>query len=391
MKYMDKVILEGVRTPFGKWKGFLSELEAGEIGALAVKELVSRVPEAKDADGVLLAQVLQAGQGQNPARRAASEAGVSLSVPAITLNNVCLAGLATVSDAVRRIDYGEGKLYITGGFDSMTNAPYTAAVRKEQSMGSLQLTDTLSNDGLWCSLADESMGILTDSKNKDFKVNRQEQDLYAQLSQERAAEALQKGYLKDEIIPVTVNGKTFSDDEGIRVNSSIEKLAALKPAFVEEGTITAGNASQMTDGASVGIISSEKKAEQLGKTPLARILGWAEVAGPDTSLHTKPAKAIKKVLEKANLTVNDIDLFEINEAFASVVIASCRELDIDYERVNVNGGAIAIGHPLGGTGFRLVLTLAEELRRRGGGKGIASLCGGGGQGMALLIEVPKSW
>ncbi|WP_462421548.1 acetyl-CoA C-acyltransferase [Salinicoccus sp. Marseille-QA3877] len=388
---MNKVILEGVRTPFGKWKGFLSELEAGEIGALAVKELLQRVPGAKESDGVLLAQVLQAGQGQNPARRVASEAGVSLSVPAITLNNVCLAGLATVSDAVRRIHFGEGELYITGGFDSMTNAPYTAAVRKEQSMGSLQLTDTLSNDGLWCALTDQSMGVATDAKNKDFKVNREDQDVYAQLSQERAAEALKKSYLKDEIIPVTVNGKTFSDDEGIRLNSSIEKLAALKPAFIEDGTITAGNASQMTDGASVGIISSEKRAEALGKTPLARILGWAEVAGPDTSLHTKPARAIKAVLEKTNLTVNDIDLFEINEAFASVVIASCRELDIDYERVNVNGGAIAIGHPLGGTGFRLALTLAEELRRRGGGKGIASLCGGGGQGMALLIEVPKSW
>lgn len=388
---MDKVILEGVRTPFGKWKGFLSDLEAREIGTLAVKELVKRVPGAKEADGVILAQILQAGQGQNPARRVASDAGVSLSVPAITLNNVCLAGLATVSDAVRRIHFGEGELYITGGFDSMTNAPYTAAVRREQSMGSLQLTDTLSNDGLWCTLSDESMGVLTDLKNKDFKIDRQEQDQYAQLSQERAAHALQKGHLRDEIVPVTVNGKTFSDDEGIRLNSSIEKLATLKPAFVEDGTITAGNASQMTDGASVGIISSERRAEALGKTPVARILGWAEVAGPDTSLHTKPAQAIKAVLEKTNLTLNDIDLFEINEAFASVVVASCRELGIDYERVNVNGGAIAIGHPLGGTGFRLALTLAEALRRRGGGKGIASLCGGGGQGMALLIEVPKSW
>lgn len=388
---MDKVILEGVRTPFGKWKGFLSALEAKEIGALAVKELVRRVPEAKEADGVLLAQVLQAGQGQNPARRVASDAGVSLSVPAITLNNVCLAGLASVSDAARRIHSGEGELYVTGGFDSMTNAPYTAAVRQEQSLGSLQLTDTLSNDGLWCTLSDESMGLLTDSKNKDFKIDREAQDQYAQMSQERAAEALKKGRLQDEIVPITVKGRTFSDDEGIRINSSYEKLSTLKPAFIEDGTITAGNASQMTDGASVGIISTEKKAEELGKTPLARILGWAEVAGPDTSLHTKPAQAIKAVLEKTNLTVNDIDLFEINEAFASVVIASCRELDIDYERVNVNGGAIAIGHPLGGTGFRLALTVAEELRRRGGGRGIASLCGGGGQGMALLIEVPKSW
>lgn len=388
---MNNVILDGIRTPFGKWKGFLSELEAKEIGALAVRELVRRVPEAKEADGVLLSQVIQAGQGQNPARSVAIDAGVSLAVPAITLNNVCLAGLASVSDAARRIHIGEGELYITGGFDSMTNAPYTAAVRKEQSMGALQLTDTLSNDGLWCALSDESMGVMTDRKNKDFEIDRQSQDQYAQMSQERATDAREIRRLQDEIVPIDMNGKTFFDDEGIRSNSSIEKLSILNPAFVEEGTITAGNASQMTDGASVGIISSEKKADELGKMPLARILGWAEVAGPDTSLHTKPAQAIKKVLEKTNLTLNDIDLFEINEAFASVVIASCRELGIGYDRVNVNGGAIAIGHPLGGTGFRLALTLARELQRRGGGKGIASLCGGGGQGMALLIEVPKRW
>lgn len=258
-------------------------------------------------------------------------------------------------------------------------------------MGSLQFADTLINDGLWCSLTDDSMGVLTDLKNKDFKIDRLKQDQYAQLSQERATEAFQKSLLQDEIVPISLNGKTFSSDEGIRPNSNLEKLATLRPAFVDNGTITAGNASQMTDGASVGIISSEKKAEELGKTPLARILGWAEVAGPDTSLHTKPAQAIKAVLEKTNLSLSDIDLFEINEAFASVVIASCRELGIGYERVNVNGGAIAIGHPLGGTGFRLALTVAKELKRRGGGKGIASLCGGGGQGMALLIEVPKSW
>ncbi|WP_031546080.1 acetyl-CoA C-acyltransferase [Salinicoccus luteus] len=388
---MDIVILEGLRTPFGKWKGSLSEFEAKEIGTLAVRELLHRLPEAKEADGVLLSQVLQAGQGQNPARSVAVEAGVSLSVPAITLNNVCLGGLASITDAARRIHFNEGELYITGGFDSMTNAPYTAAVRKEQSMGALQLTDTLSNDGLWCALEDESMGVMTDRKNKDFGIDREAQDRYAQMSQERATAASEAGRLQEEFVPLEVAGSFFSSDEGIRSGSSIDKLASLRPAFAEGGTITAGNASQMTDGASVGIISSKKNADALGKMPLARILGWAEVAGPDTSLQTKPAQAIRKVLEKTNLTLNDIDLFEINEAFASVVIASCRDLGIGYDRVNVNGGAIAIGHPLGGTGFRLVLTIAKELQRRGGGKGIASLCGGGGQGMALLIEVPKNW
>jgi acetyl-CoA C-acetyltransferase len=292
---------------------------------------------------------------------------------------------------VRRIHFGEGELYITGGFDSMTNAPYVAPVRKELSMGPVTLTDTLINDGLWCSLADGSMGVLTDAKNEDFGITREEQDEYAQLSQERASRAQEEGRLQDEIVPVRLNGEVFSADEGIRATSSLEKLSRLKPAFTENGTITAGNASQMTDGASAGIVAAEKKAEALGKEPLARIVGWAEVAGPDTSLHTKPAQAIQAVLEKTGLSLADIDLFEINEAFASVVIASCRELGIEYERVNVNGGAIAIGHPLGGTGFRLALTLAHELKRRGGGKGIASLCGGGGQGMALLLEVPERW
>ncbi|MCT2535344.1 acetyl-CoA C-acyltransferase [Aquibacillus koreensis] len=388
---MNPVILEGVRTPFGKWKGMLSNIEAKEIGTYAVRELVNRVPEVAEADGVLLAQVLQAGQGQNPARKVAVDAGISRLTPAITLNNVCLAGLATVADAVRRIHFGEGNLYITGGFDSMTNAPYTASVRKEQSIGPLELTDTLLHDGLWCALSDESMGLSTDRKNNDFLITRDEQDTFAQLSQERASNAQRYGWLQEEIVPIDLNGNALTEDEGVRHNSSIEKLATLKPAFAKDGTITAGNASQMTDGASVGIISTEQKAEQLGKQPLAKILGWADVAGPDTSLHTKPAHAIQRLLEKQRLTLDDIDLFEINEAFASVVIASCRELGIGYERVNVNGGAIAIGHPLGGTGFRLILTLAKELQRRGGGKGIASLCGGGGQGMAVLIEVPKHW
>ncbi|WP_077623376.1 acetyl-CoA C-acyltransferase [Sediminibacillus massiliensis] len=388
---MNPVILEGIRTPFGKWKGSLSNLDAKQLGAEAVKELINRVPEAKQADGVLLAQVIQAGQGQNPARRVAIDAGVDLSTPAITLNNVCLAGLASISDAVRRIHFGEGDLYITGGFDSMTNAPHTAPVRKELSLGPIEFTDTLIHDGLWCSIADESMGVLTDAKNKDFEIDRQEQDEYALLSQQRASVAQKEERLKPEIVPISNGKQLIVEDEGIRHGSTIEKLNSLRPAFTKDGTITAGNASQMTDGASVGIVSTEERAHQLGKTPLARILGWADVAGPDTSLHTKPAAAIRKVLEKTGLSLSDIDLFEINEAFASVAIASCNELGIGYDRVNVNGGAIAIGHPLGGTGFRLVLTLAHELRRRGGGKGIASLCGGGGQGMAVLIEVPERW
>ncbi|MCM3732679.1 thiolase family protein [Fictibacillus nanhaiensis] len=387
---MSAVILDGVRTPFGKWKGSLSPFNGTDLGTIALKELQSRTPEAKEADGVILAQVIQAGQGQNPARKVASNAGVSLSTPAITLNNVCLAGISTVIDAVRRIHFNEGELFITGGFDSMTNAPHLAPIRQELSFGAVEFYDSL-NDGLRCSINEQSMGLLSDNKNTDLGITREQQDAYAVLSQTRAEDARKKGRLQTEIIPVDTGKFTLEEDEGIRPNSSVDKLAKLRPAFQIDGTLTAGNASQMSDGASLGIIASEEKAQELRKTPLARILGWSEIAGPDTSLHLKPAQAIKDVLAKNSLSIDDIDLFEINEAFASVVIASCNELGINFDKVNVNGGAIAIGHPLGGTGFRLILTLAHELKRRGGGKGIATLCGGGGQGTAILIEVPERW
>jgi acetyl-CoA C-acetyltransferase len=387
---MSIVLLEGVRTPFGKFKGKLSGLTAKQLGVVAVKELLQRVPEAKQADGVLLAQVIQAGEGQNPARKVAVDAGVDMSVPAITLNNVCLAGIASVTDAARRISLKEGELYIVGGYDSMSNAPHVANLRKNISMGKEVFNDTL-HDGLWCSLSNESMGVLTDNKNKKLEISRQEQDEYALLSQKRADKALKKGYFQTEIVPIETKTETIKEDEGIRPNSSKEALSKLKPVFLEDGTITAGNASQMSDGASVGIVASEVFAKKRGHTPLARLIGWSDVAGPDNSLHLKPADAIEKVLEKTGVLIEDIDLFEINEAFASVAIASCQKLNIPFEKVNVNGGAIAIGHPLGGTGFRLLLTLAHELKRRGGGKGIATLCGGGGQGTAVLIEVPEEW
>jgi len=389
-KNMSVVILEGVRTPFGKFKGSLSGITAKQLGTAAVEELLRRVPQSKNADGVILAQVIQAGQGQNPARKVAVDAGVDLSVPAITLNNVCLAGLASVSDAARRIALHEGQLYIVGGYDSMTNAPHVANLRKNITLGKEVFNDTL-DDGLWCSLSDESMGVLTDTINKELGITRYEQDEYALTSQQRAYKAVKKGYFKNEIIPVTTKTGIVSEDEGIRPNSSFEALSRLRPVFLEDGTITPGNASQMSDGASVGIVASESFADKIGQTPLAKIIGWVDIAGPDVSLHLKPAQAIEKVLEKTGHTLAEIDLFEINEAFASVAIASCKKLKIPFEKVNVNGGAIALGHPLGGTGFRLLLTLIHELKRRGGGKGIATLCGGGGQGTAVLVEVLKEW
>ncbi|WP_082234856.1 acetyl-CoA C-acyltransferase [Halobacillus massiliensis] len=388
---MNAVILDGVRTPFGKWKGGFTKLNAKDLGVYAAKELVERVPETKDASGVILAQVIQAGQGQNPARNVAVKSGISLEVPAITINNVCLGGLATVIDATRRIQLDEGELYVTGGFDSMTNAPHVASLRNGAGAGSLEMTDSLINDGLWCSLSDQSMGLLTDEQNESFSINREEQDKFALNSHLKAAKAQEEGWLDDEIVPVFNGREELRHDEGVRAGSTIEKLNSLKPAFRKGGTITAGNASQMSDGASIGLVSTERYAEKIGKTPLARIIGWSETAGPDASLHTKPADAINKILRGHGLTKDDIDLFEINEAFASVAIASMNELELEPDKVNINGGAIAIGHPLGGTGFRLMLTLIHALKRRGGGRGIASLCGGGGQGYAILIEVPAEW
>ncbi|WP_017380926.1 thiolase family protein [Paenisporosarcina sp. TG-14] len=274
---MSVVILEGVRTPFGKFKGSLSGITAKQLGTAAVEELLRRVPQSRNADGVILAQVIQAGQGQNPARKVAVDAGVDLSVPAITLNNVCLAGLVSVSDAARRIALHEGQLYIVGGYDSMTNAPHVANLRKNITLGKEVFSDTL-DDGLWCSLSDESMGVLTDTINKELGITRYEQDEYALASQQRAYKAVTKGYFENEIIPVTTKTGIVTEDEGIRPNSSFESLSRLRPVFLEDGTITAGNASQMSDGASVGIVASESFANKIGQTPLAKIIGWADIA-----------------------------------------------------------------------------------------------------------------
>ncbi|MEK3889943.1 acetyl-CoA C-acyltransferase [Bacillus sp. FSL K6-3431] len=380
------VLLDGVRTPIGRFKGVFHTKSAVELGVKAVSELVRRYPEATQADGVILGQVIQAGQGQNPARQVAMNAGIGIHSPAITLNNVCLASLASVSDAARRIERGEGELFVVGGFESMTNAPHVSNMRKEVKMGSVEFGDTL-NDGLRCALSDESMGGVSEKANRTFNINRQDQDVYAEQSQLRAAKAQIEGKFKGEIVGVTVSDQLITEDECIRSQTTLEKLQNLKPAFEKDGTITAGNASQMSDGASAGLISSLETCEKIGKSPLATIIDWAFIAGPDPTLHLQPANAIKSLLDRTQLRLSDIDLFEINEAFASVVIASQRELGLPSDVVNVNGGAIALGHPLGASGFRTLLTLAQELKRRGGGRGIASLCGGGGQGAAVLIEV----
>ncbi|WP_223254444.1 acetyl-CoA C-acyltransferase [Bacillus sp. HNG] len=380
------VLIDGVRTPIGRFKGSFSRNTATELGTATVSELIRRYPEFTQADGVILGQVIQAGQGQNPARQVAVNAGIDINTPALTLNSVCIASLAAVSDAARRIERGEGDLFVVGGFESMTNAPHVSNLRREVKMGAVEFYDTL-NDGLWCALSDQSMGGLSEKTNRELQISREEQDEYALTSQLRAAKAQSAGIFRDEIVGVNVSGKLLTEDECIRPQTSLQKLQNLQPAFEAGGTITAGNASQMSDGASAGLISSLDTCEKIGKSPLATIVDWSFVAGPDPSLHLQPANAIKALLNRRNLRLSDIDLFEINEAFASVVIASQRDLGLPSDVVNVNGGAIALGHPLGASGFRLVLTLALELKRRGGGRGIASMCGGGGQGAAILIEV----
>lgn len=383
----EPVLLDGIRTPFGRYLGALASVPARALTAAPIAELIRRYPAFQRADGVLLGQVLQAAQGQNPARLIAADAGVDWRVPALTLNNVCLAGLASVADAARRIRLGEGRRYIVGGGDSMSRAPHARLMRQaERRPGELAFTDIMMNDGLWCSLTDEGMGPLSERANRELGIERPEQDAYAALSHQRAAAAVESGFFDGEILPFDDGSARLDRDQGIRADTSEEKLAGLRAAFEEGGTITAGSASQMTDGASAGLVCSLAEAEAAGVMPLGRIRAWAEVAGPDNTLHLKPAAAIEQAVVRAGLRLDDIDVFEINEAFAAVVIASCRHLDLPVDKVNVNGGAIALGHPLGGTGFRLLLTTARELRRRQGRFAVASLCGGGGQGYAVVLE-----
>lgn len=380
------VLLDGARTAYGKLGGSLTGKSGAELSATVIRALLDKQPAYAEPDGVLLGQVLQGGQGQNPARQAATAGGVDPTVPATTLNNVCLTGLSAVADASRRVRLGEGSLYLVGGGDSMTQAPHAAQLRTGHRVGPVEFVDTMIRDGLWCSLTDEGMGELSERVNADLGVKREDQDALAARSHQLAARAQTSGRLAEEIVPTTVGGQTVSVDEGVRPDTTAEGLAELRPAFAEYGSITAGNASQMSDGASVGVVSSLATAERLGQQPLAYLRGYVEVAGPDNSLHLKPAAAIRLLIDRSDLRLEDIELFEINEAFAGVVVASCDNLGLPTEKVNVNGGAIALGHPLGGTGFRLLLTLARELEHRGARYGIASLCGGGGQGAAALIE-----
>jgi acetyl-CoA C-acetyltransferase len=355
------------------------------LGAHAVRAALARSPGLVP-DYAILGNVLQAGNGQNPGRQAALRGGVPRDVPGTTLNDVCLSSMTAVALAAAMVREREAECVLVGGFDSMSGAPHAVHVRGAASTGDARLIDVMTHDGLWCQLSDAGMGELSDRENARLGVTREAQDVFALESHRRAAAASDDGRLAEEIEPVAGGAHELSVDEGIRRDSSLERLAALPPAFGRDGTITAGNASQISDGAAAGIVTSRERAAATGLEPLAEIGARAVVAGPDSSLHLRPAEAARRLLERAGLTPADVDLWEINEAFAGVTLASVQDMGLDPERVNVNGGAVALGHPLAASGFRLVLTLAYELRRRGGELGVAAICGGGGQGEAILLR-----
>ncbi|MEO6472499.1 MAG: acetyl-CoA C-acetyltransferase [Aeromicrobium sp.] len=394
----QSVIVAGARTPIGRLLGGLKTLSGSDLGGIAIKGALEKAGvAAEQIDYVIMGQVLTAGAGQIPARQAANKAGIPLSVPALTINKVCLSGINAISLADQLIRAGEFEIIVAGGQESMTQAPhYLAGSREGTKYGDTKLVDSMAYDGLYDVLTDQAMGSLTERCNAEgLGLSREEQDAFAARSHQLAALGQKNGVFDEEIVPVTIPSRrgddiVVSSDEGVRGDTTAESLGKLRPAFDKAGTITAGSASQISDGAAAVIVMSKAKAEELGLTWLAEIGATGIVAGPDSTLQLQPANAIAKACEKEGIKPTDLDLLEINEAFAAVGIASARQLGIDEDKVNVNGGAISIGHPLGMSGARIVLHLALELQRRGGGIGAAALCGGGGQGDALIVRVPKS-
>ncbi|MEU8177060.1 acetyl-CoA C-acetyltransferase [Microbispora hainanensis] len=389
------VIVAGARTPIGRLLGSLSDLSAVELGGIAIKAALERAGVSPDqVQYVIMGQVLQAGAGQIPSRQAAVKAGIPMTVPSLTINKVCLSGLDAIALADQLIRAGEFDIVVAGGMESMTNAPHLLpGLRKGVKYGGAGILDSMAHDGLTDAFDQIAMGESTEHHNARLGLTREEQDEFSARSHQRAAEATEKGLFDDEIVPVPLPQRKgepvlFSADEGIRKDTTVEVLAKLRPAFTKDGTITAGSSSQISDGAVAVVVMSKAKAEELGLEWLAEIGAHGNVAGPDNSLQSQPANAIKQALAKQGLTAGDLDLLEINEAFAQVVLQSAKELGVPLDKINVNGGGIALGHPIGASGARIVLTLAHELKRRGGGLGAAGLCGGGGQGDALIIRVP---
>ena len=391
----DAVIVAGARTPFGRLQGALSSQTAVQLGGIAIAGALKRAGiKGDDVEYVIMGQVLQAGLGQGPARQAAVEAGIPMSVPGITINKLCLSGINAITQAAQLVRAGEYDVVVAGGQESMSLAPHL--LEKSRSgfkYGDVVLKDHTDYDGLWDAFTDQAMGGLTEDANAgDFEFSRAEQDEFAARSHQRAAKGWESGAFADEVEPVTISSRkgdvTVSTDEGMRPDTTAESLGKLRPAFRKDGTITAGNASQISDGACAVVVMSREKAEELGAPILAEIRAHAWTAGPDSSLQHQPSQAIEAAAKREGVAADSFDLYEINEAFAAVGLASSKDLGIDAEKVNVNGGAIALGHPIGASGARIVLTLALELQRRGGGTGIAALCGGGGQGDSLIVTVP---
>ncbi|MEV5652253.1 acetyl-CoA C-acetyltransferase [Nocardia sp. NPDC052254] len=388
------VIVSGARTPVGRLLGGLSGFSGSDLGGFAIEAALQRgVVSPELVDYVIMGQVLTAGAGQIPARQAAVAGGISMDVPALTLNKVCLSGINAIALADQLIRAGEYEVVVAGGQESMSQAPHMLEKsRTGFKYGDVTLRDHMAYDGLHDIFTDQAMGALTESRNAGDGIGRQEQDAFAAASHQKAAAAWKNGVFTDEVVPVSVPQRkgdpiVVSEDEGIRADTTVESLSKLRPAFAKDGTITAGTASQISDGAAAVVVMSKEKAQALGSSWIAEIGAAGVVAGPDSTLQEQPANAIAKACAREGISPADLDLVEINEAFAAVGIASTRKLGIDPEKVNVNGGAIAIGHPLGMSGARILLHLALELKRRGGGVGVAALCGGGGQGDALIVRV----
>jgi len=392
----QSVIVAGARTPIGRLLGGLKTQSAADLGGVAIKGALERAGiTGEQVDYVIMGQVLGAGAGQVPARQAAHKGGIPLDVPAITINKVCLSGINAIATADQLIRAGEYDVVVAGGQESMTQAPHLLKGSREGfKYGATTMLDHMEYDGLWDSLTDQAMGKLTEARNADVEtLTREEQDAFGARSHQLAAAAQKNGVFDDEIVPVEIAGRretvTVATDEGVRADTTTESLGKLRPAFAKDGTITAGTASQISDGACAVVVMAKEKAEELGLTWIAEIGAAATVAGPDSTLQLQPAHAIAKACEKEGIAPTDLDLVEVNEAFAAVGIASQRALGIDEDKVNVNGGAISLGHPIGMSGARIVLHLVLELARRGGGVGAAALCGGGGQGDALIVRVPQ--
>ena len=389
----EAVIISAVRTPTGKFLGALKSFKATDLGAMVVREVVKRagVPPG-DVDEVIMGCVIQAGLGQNPARQAALRGGLPDAVSAVTVNKVCGSGLKAVMMAAQGVQLGDTEIVVAGGMESMSNAPYLIPKAREgYRMGNGLMIDSVIQDGLWCAFDDQHMGCTGEVVSETFHVSRAEQDEYALNSHRKASAAIKAGKFKDEILPIEIPQRkgaaiVFDTDEGVREDTSLESLAKLKPAFKEGGTVTAGNAPGVNDGASAVVVTSADRAKLLGVEPLARIVAQATSGGEPKLVMMAPVEAIRKLLKKTGWSLNEVDLIELNEAFAVQAVAIIRELDLDSEKVNVNGGAVALGHAIGQSGSRILTTMLYELKRRNAHRGIAALCLGGGNAVALAVE-----